>query len=274
MLHGTSSVFLDSILEHGLIPNPTKKYWDNYERASEDDPSCKSLTGIYLTSYFDTAYDASTNATVKFGGDRLFIECQVDITTAIPDEDHIWPWIEDNLLYILKRFNYTNDTIMKFKGFYDSASTYDLNTIHKIYTGRLNNDLGGIDSDIKNNYEILSESFEIALERRSSHIFKTNPRKYYVDYQSEHKLFRVPSTPKDIATAECNYLNVVDKLCYLYKKSCTQTDRKGHSLRILKPIKFETDNHIKSINIVKDKDIKTIFGLGLSSKFKDKLLNL
>lgn len=91
--HGTSSVFLDSILERGLIPEPDRKVWAEDPGTGLHTQSRVSLPGTYFALNFLTATGAAQTATMKFGGRKLIVIIEFDPESAFPDEDNIRPVI-------------------------------------------------------------------------------------------------------------------------------------------------------------------------------------
>ncbi len=88
MYHGTSSVFLQSILKQGVIPNPTKKRWDT-DVASRSTFSRASLPGSYWSSNYMTASSSAHNTMRKFGGEEIIVIAQIMEQSAYADEDNI-----------------------------------------------------------------------------------------------------------------------------------------------------------------------------------------
>lgn len=84
MYHGTSSVFLQSILKNGLDPNPKQKSWDG-------GGNIPSLGGVYLapTDGRPVKY-AAEEAVKKYGGSPILITVQVVSSSGTPDEDNIF----------------------------------------------------------------------------------------------------------------------------------------------------------------------------------------
>ena len=79
MYHGTSSVFLPSIMKHGLIPNAPHK--------SFGDDAWASYGGVYLTSKPAYAKKATKFAVETHGGDPILITVQLVVGSGGLDED-------------------------------------------------------------------------------------------------------------------------------------------------------------------------------------------
>ena len=84
MYHGTSSVFLPSIMKHGLIPDPPQQAW------GADNLALQSFGGVYLSQYEETAFDAALNASDKFGGDQVLIRVIYVSGSGAIDEDLVF----------------------------------------------------------------------------------------------------------------------------------------------------------------------------------------
>ena len=81
--HGTSSIVTPRILTEGFVPAPRHKRWgpETGYRAS--------FYGSYFTNNWMTAYSAAGNAVDTFGGERVIFEVQIELRTALIDEDHL-----------------------------------------------------------------------------------------------------------------------------------------------------------------------------------------
>lgn len=110
--HGTSSVFLRSILKKGLIPTK-QKVWDKTTGFDE------SLEGVYLTRDFSLALAASQEATDKFGGNWLVIIAHLKMSpSTILDEDSITLLIKDYPI------NYSEPLEQKTLRFYEKLKNF------------------------------------------------------------------------------------------------------------------------------------------------------
>ncbi len=89
MYHGTSSTFLRTILKQGVIPDPTKKRWDDDDQESQHSFSRTSLPGSYWASNMMTASSAASNTTRKFGGQSIIVIAEIAEQSAYADEDNI-----------------------------------------------------------------------------------------------------------------------------------------------------------------------------------------
>lgn len=100
--HGTSSVFLPSIMKHGLQAFPERKVWEDDPSASVYHSSRASYGGVYLTTNLLTATGSALAAVMKFGGRQLIIIASVKLGAVAPDEDNIVYKFEKQLASILK----------------------------------------------------------------------------------------------------------------------------------------------------------------------------
>lgn len=82
MYHGTSSVFLDSILTNGLLPNPGHKSWVGFQ-------DLPSLGGVYISADENTAIEAAEAAAEIHGGEPIIITISVVTASGTPDEDDV-----------------------------------------------------------------------------------------------------------------------------------------------------------------------------------------
>lgn len=83
MYHGTSSVFLKSILKIGLNSEVKHKSWIG------PDVGYESYGGVYLTDKLSIAQVAATEAVKAHGGDPIIIEVQYVLGSSGIDEDYI-----------------------------------------------------------------------------------------------------------------------------------------------------------------------------------------
>lgn len=81
MFHGTSSVFIDSILSNGLLCNPPRKTWS--------DGFYKSLEGVYFSFNLEQALFFAKKTTSIHGGNLIVAVAEIENKDAIPDEDNI-----------------------------------------------------------------------------------------------------------------------------------------------------------------------------------------
>ena len=85
--HGTSSVFLDSILKNGLKSQTKQKSWDKDEDASYEIVDRTSYGGVYLTTILGVASNSAHNTVEKFGGNKIIVIAEIQTKTLVSDED-------------------------------------------------------------------------------------------------------------------------------------------------------------------------------------------
>lgn len=88
MYHGTSDVFLKSILKNGLLANPPKQTYSG----DEDNPfgaSVRTFGGVYFTSSRKYAETIAEDAVEAHGGNPLIVTLQIVLGSMDIDEDLI-----------------------------------------------------------------------------------------------------------------------------------------------------------------------------------------
>lgn len=88
MYHGTSDVFLRTILKNGLLANPPKQTYSG----DEDNPfgtSVRTFGGVYFTSSRKYAETISKDAVDVHGGNPIIITLQIVLGSMDIDEDLI-----------------------------------------------------------------------------------------------------------------------------------------------------------------------------------------
>lgn len=107
MYHGTSSVFLRSILKNGLDPNPKQKSWDV-------GGAMPSLGGVYMApNNARSTRNAAKEAVDKYGGKPIVVTIQVVTSSGTPDEDNIFDTVATTAYQAYKEPNspYTKDYV-------------------------------------------------------------------------------------------------------------------------------------------------------------------
>lgn len=88
MFHGTSDVFLKSILKNGLLANPPKQTYSGDE-GNPFGSSVRTFGGVYFTSSRRYAEMISKDAIEAHGGNPLIITLQIVLGSMDIDEDLI-----------------------------------------------------------------------------------------------------------------------------------------------------------------------------------------
>lgn len=96
MYHGTSSVFLSSIMKHGLIPNAPHKSFGAH------DIKLYSYGGVYLTSNENRAEEAAFDAIKYHNGEPIIIKIQYVTGSGGLDEDLINLTFKSKIPYFLR----------------------------------------------------------------------------------------------------------------------------------------------------------------------------
>lgn len=97
VFHGTSSVFLKSILKRGVIASSPNQTFDN--NGSILQRSLKSVGGSYWAFDYGTAKLSAYRSEEKHGGFPIIVIAQMHRNSALADEDSI------NLIGIFNRFD-------------------------------------------------------------------------------------------------------------------------------------------------------------------------
>jgi hypothetical protein len=87
MYHGTSSVFLSSIMKYGLLANPPKVTYSRNNPVSGE--GFDSFGGVYLARNPSKARDGATMAVVAHGGHGILLTLQYVLSSGTIDEDDI-----------------------------------------------------------------------------------------------------------------------------------------------------------------------------------------
>ena len=106
MYHGTSSVFLKSILKHGLITKPTKRMYSGTPTFDFGVNSyLASFDGVYVGPKF-TAVKSAKQTAKKFGGEPIIIELQWVIGTNHADEDDFTEILLNAISLVMMYYTY------------------------------------------------------------------------------------------------------------------------------------------------------------------------
>lgn len=90
MFHGTKKSKLSSIMSSGLLANPKKRVWNNFDDASFDMPAMSSLSGVYMASDINTALWAARNGSnEKDQSNTIIFMMRIQPKSLFLDEDSI-----------------------------------------------------------------------------------------------------------------------------------------------------------------------------------------
>jgi hypothetical protein len=114
MYHGTSDIYLRSILKQGLLATPPDRTYDG-EYGNE---GYETYGGVYLTADHRTAEDAAEHAVDAGGGNPIIITVQYVHGSGHPDEDIITHIINHTVYH---DFNDADFDYEKYESFTDFA---------------------------------------------------------------------------------------------------------------------------------------------------------
>lgn len=173
--HGTSSKFLNSILNHGVAPSPGEKVWQDDSAASSSHFSRASLEGSYWTENFMTAMSAASNATRKFPGQRMIVVAQISKKSAFADEDSITSALSrhfKNTLSNVLGVRAAHNIGYALAGFLENPSLFE--EAKDLFAKQLHEELAESDKH-KPNISFLSSVFETILNRNAVYQFDEDP---------------------------------------------------------------------------------------------------
>lgn len=262
LIHGTSSTFLNNILKNGLDANSKIKSYGGEKLGSIDQENNESIGGIYLTKNLITARSAAIQAVKKHSGEKMYCIVDVDLNTAVADEDNITPIIVKtiekllgsnihNYFFIYGTFVSNKNEEMKIKNLF-------ANDIHKL----LSDDNNLLDK------KLLFDVFTSYLIRILSYLKKDNKRldDYKDGLLSSQDIdvdnVSFPNEIPDPKIAENNYKNNLDKLTKKYKNIVNQIKNNDMiNLSVLSNIELSGKNKIISIVIEHDSEnIEIVYG--------------
>lgn len=262
--HGTSNLYRDSILTHGLHPDFSGSGWGSDLIGNSGGRDLTSFGGVYFTTNERTASDAASHIVNKNGGNLMFVVAQIHEKSAMLDEDIIDELLEDNLYNILRDLNYQPKRLPEFA----LEMVFMLENDYKIGVELTSNLLNKIISDypelqpLLDNYSlIVDEIYEFIYShflRSASYIFD-RPRlyidqfydKYFrddFDNDSDFKTWLQDEFLPRKAEAEQDYKNVMDILTRRFNRIIDSDDSSRTNLfRINEPVTFSGNNRILAI---------------------------
>ena len=176
MYHGTSSVFLKSILKHGLIANPPKRaYSGNKTHDLGHMPYLASFHGVYLGEDWQ-AIEAAEFAVNKFGGYPIIVGVQIVIGSNHADEDDFTNILLNAISLVLMYYTYQQllDLGIDHEEFEYLYDAFESNVIQKLdkFTHITNLDhprLEHVQTELRNYFDLMiTHLFEQAYEFRQS----------------------------------------------------------------------------------------------------------
>lgn len=175
--HGTSSVFLHSILKKGLDPAPSKKVWEEGYRREPGSAGMESFPGTYITSNFIKALSSAEHAVDRFGGNPLIVVGQAEdrAPEARIDEDHV-PEPGEGIAQENNFIDewYHNINLLETMAFFNSDE--ELEKIVKTWLEKMG--IGHIDNLIKPGKDVLRAWLDmrvaLALEKEQKEVYDKN----------------------------------------------------------------------------------------------------
>lgn len=241
MFHGTSSIFLRSIMVNGLQPNPEKRTWETDPNTSMASVSRVSLEGSYWTSNLMTAISSSGTAMKKFGGNRLYISAQINEQSAFADEDSLAGGLTMAYVDTMKQFfpNIVSDAaglhLASFTAdpkMHEQAKLTFAQNLHKHLVGAPQNPI---------EYPRLGQIFDDYLMRLFAHLGEQSQRHWF---RQDLPMPNVPS----VEQAEHQFLMDRDWLSKRYRATTFKKNETfNHTLRIATPVGFRGRNRILCI---------------------------
>lgn len=257
--HGTSSSFLQSILKHGMIPNPKESVYDVDDRASENKPSIKTIGGTYFTTRLGTAAAAATSAKNKFNGNPIIIIANIQLKSTYGDEDKYDAQFE--IQYILRyELNITPDSRNFYHLYYDEQNKRKeiINTIANTIHNKFSNN----NTNKPIPYDLITNLLDDYSNRILAHTVKKDSWSDPLEYTTNKpEILPIPE-------AEENYRQSIDKLTKYYREATVNkyNDEKdnpyslGVSFRITEPVTYSGNNRITHIIEINDKTLKLLYG--------------
>lgn len=263
MFHGTSSVNCKSILKNGLVCHTDHKIYKTIGKTSLEQPSLKSLDGVYFSSSFFMPSLAGAMGAYKLGGHPLYVISEIDMNEAVPDEDQIRPHLESSFSSCIAHFlKVSLENVFSCKerwasyfGYIDSSSSHKVQESHFLF----NELYKKIDIEDMCDGAYKEYIFSSVSERIKAHLFSENKNNYIAKYTSHHKEFRTPPIPLSTHEAEESYLSMLDSLCkkcqcFVYKNN------KDKRIRVPKTVGFLGSSKIISIYSYKDNKLILRYG--------------
>lgn len=275
MYHGTSSVFLRSILKHGMQPNPKQRVWTPNDTASIATPTMASLSGSYWTSDLSLAQSSSNTAVKRVGGEPILIMAQIQTQQAKADEDVVTPDIDHAVNTTITRMMRVNakdyDRIINL--YWYKLDDWQMNTLYTQFAHEFHKTLTRNPQqppDKKLAQQVLDSYMRRILAHR---IEKMDPesKKLFLDNIKNRSRITADTIPT-ISQAEQDYLEVRDRVTQRYRDSTTYNKSETHVLRMTDPVGYSGASHI--VNIVglskSDKPLIVYYG---SSNLPNKFIN-
>lgn len=263
MIHGTSSSFLDKIMDNGIVPNPEQRVWKKDSIETQDQKQTLP-DASYWTNNFMTAYTASGNAYREFGGNRILVYARINTgdKRVSLDEDHfpnVGRFVGKDLNRVLNK--YLLATLRK---------PYDRNSAIDLIIKDLKQKVPHIPLErFEKEREILKElvdawvEFEVLREAYTSFDFHGKERVGFRSHDDE----RITATKEEVEQARNQYRDVLLKVLKKLNFIATKKDF-IHNIRfegtighggfqkvvLIAEFMKSQDNSVEKVNILLNKD--------------------
>lgn len=250
MFHGTSALYLRSILKQGVIPNPKQRTWADDPQASLAQTNRTSLHGSYWTSNYTTAHSAGFTAARKFGGNVLIVMAQIAEGSAYADEDSLnlrWPWaammhdcgvVPDAYAYAAYiYFARSRSTDPEYRAYENEKLDKQREKMVQDFAKHLH-DNAKAPARQPLDLALARAAFEAYLIRHLAF----SPRDHWSPLRDVPEEDRpVLPTPEE---ADAKLLAIQDKLTRRYRQSAFKGDQFNHTLRMPIPVGYSGGNKI------------------------------
>lgn len=240
MYHGTSSVFLRTILKQGIVPDPRQKRWATDDQENAHSFNRSSLPGSYWTSNLMTARSSASNTIQKFGGEEIIVIAQIAEQSAYADEDNIngpllWamgdtvhafnPGIVRDLWLILADDLFGPDPAKR-------------NAVQEVFIDKLHQNLKG-DEKHAPNRQLANELLDTLVLRNMAF-----EKKRGLGDGMRHWVTHMPPIPS-IPDIEQKLLHLRDRLTRSYRSTARYNQGDfNHTLRTTHPVTYRGANRI------------------------------
>ena len=245
MFHGTSTVFLRTILSQGIVPNPKQRRWDTDHHNNVSTFSRISLPGSYWTSNLLTATGAAHNTKTKFGGEELLVIAQIAEQSAYADEDSIGSPIQWAV----------GDTMRKFcPGIVTDALHFlaslllaprdpaQADQIRAYFAEKLHEHLEGSEQQPINR-AVTDELLETLVLRHLAYMAKSGERMRYILGDAAESI-DIPSVDE----MEHRLLDLRERLTRSYRRTAKHEHGSfSHTLRLNLPVSYRGANRILAV---------------------------
>lgn len=260
MYHGTGEKNISKILSAGLVVK-SNAVWDDergMDSANWDTPSPKSMPGIYLTSNLLTAFSAARNSSgVKSGPVRKgLVIVSVQPRTLKPDEDDFVSSVKAVKILNLQENEYTIGNLYFSYKFDEDVSQDRENYVNKTLRSLIGKVNEVHPSLVERLRELLFYGWEIALQRRASHITDYVWARIQLDFDKEIER-------PDKKLAEKEFHNYAYQVSQTFKQMAwfhTSSGNLDYDGRVEEDITYSGKNKIIAVLVIDEKTIEVKYG--------------